>query len=278
VAADSLEQARSHLRLERSRLDAGLSTPANALRVESQEAVAELLLVRLTNLAELLDDQLRTAMRDSSGKSYAIGEDLDAAIKTPIPPLEAAIVQSLEGRAELASTEYARQGEQSQAKAALTLLPPRLELYGALLDANPSPRYFPPQDRFHATWEMGARLTFSPNDAAISVAQARQHRARAAVLGAQRQRLIDGMRTEVVAARQAQEESRTALATTARGLAAAEESYRIRRSLFVEGRATSVELTDAETDLVRARFAAVDARIDLRLARIHLAKALGDRR
>jgi hypothetical protein len=38
-----------------------------------------------------------------------------------------------------------------------------------------------------------------------------------------------------------------------RGQHAAEESCRIRRVLFQNGRATSVELTDAEPELTRAR-------------------------
>jgi outer membrane protein TolC len=66
------------------------------------------------------------------------------------------------------------------------------------------------------------------------------------------------------------------LSASGRGLAAAEESYRVRQALFAEGRATSVELTDAETDLVRARLAAVDARIDAGLARVRLQRATGE--
>ncbi len=79
-----------------------------------------------------------------------------------------------------------------------------------------------------------------------------------------------------MAAARAQQESAAVLATTARGLAAAEESHRVRQALFAEGRATSVELTDAETDLVRARLAAVDARIDAGLARVRLQTATGE--
>jgi len=63
--------------------------------------------------------------------------------------------------------------------------------------------------------------------------------------------------------------------TTERQLVAAEESYRVRRELFRAGRATSSELTDAETALVKAGFDGLNARIDLRLARENLDHALG---
>ena len=59
------------------------------------------------------------------------------------------------------------------------------------------------------------------------------------------------------------------------GLASAEESYRVRRELFRAGRATSVELTDAETDLMRSRLDALNARMDARVAKVNLEHALG---
>jgi outer membrane protein TolC len=152
---------------------------------------------------------------------------------------------------------------------------PRLEAYGALVTANPNPRFFPPQDRFFTTWEVGLQLTFSPNDLASALAVARRHRARAAATDAERQVVAEAIRAEVLAARRAETESVIAVSTSTRGLSAAEESYRVRRALFTEGRATSVELTDAETDLARARFAAIDARIDAALARVNLERALG---
>jgi len=70
-------------------------------------------------------------------------------------------------------------------------------------------------------------------------------------------------------------EARTAIESSARGLSAAEESYRVRRSLFQNGRSTSVELTDAETDLTRSRLESINARVDLQVARVRLEHALG---
>ena len=67
-----------------------------------------------------------------------------------------------------------------------------------------------------------------------------------------------------------------ALATSQKGLAAAEEGYRVRRELLNAERATAVELVDAETELTRARIAALNARVDLRVAMAQLRHALGD--
>ena len=49
----------------------------------------------------------------------------------------------------------------------------------------------------------------------------------------------------------------------------------VRRSLFQNGRATSVELTDAETELTRARLSVVSARIDARIAEVRITHVVG---
>jgi outer membrane protein TolC len=276
VAISALLQTRAHLEHVKSRRDAGGSTIADVLRVESQLASAELLALRTYNLAGLLDDQLRTVLHDPGQHPYAVGDDLDVAAPATPPGGEAAVSRALEARAELAALAHAGAGERALGHATRASLLPRLELYGGVLSANPNPRYFPQQDRFATTWEAGVSLTFSPNDLLAGLAVARRQRARAAATDAERQMLAEGIRAEVLAAARAQQESASAVATTARGLTAAEESYRVRRALFTEGRATSVELTDAETDLVRARLAAIDARIDAGLARVRLQKASGE--
>jgi outer membrane protein len=63
--------------------------------------------------------------------------------------------------------------------------------------------------------------------------------------------------------------------TSMKGLSASEEGYRVRRELLNADRATAVELVDAETDLTRARIAAINARVDLRVAIAQLRHALG---
>jgi len=99
--------------------------------------------------------------------------------------------------------------------------------------------------------------------------------ARARALAAERAALGDQIRLEVMSAFQERAKAHVAERTTIRRLVAAEESYRTRRLLFQNGRATTVELLDAETDLTRSRLEAVDARIDGRVAEVRLAYAVG---
>ena len=87
--------------------------------------------------------------------------------------------------------------------------------------------------------------------------------------------VLDGIKLEVTQAARALDEARVAIATARQGERAAEESCRIRQLLFHNGRATSVELTDAETELTRARMDLLAAQIDARIAQARLVHALG---
>jgi len=80
---------------------------------------------------------------------------------------------------------------------------------------------------------------------------------------------------EIAQAQTGVAEADAAVQTTARAVAAAEESYRVRRVLFQNGKATNVELSDAETEMTRARLQAIDARVSQRMARAQLEFAVG---
>src|SRR5262249_34144788 len=177
----------------------------------------------------------------------------------------------LEGQSLLASASALR----SQAAAARAPVVPSLTLVAAATDSNPSSRVFPPTDQFTSSWQAGVKASWSPNDAVTALASGRSYDAKARSADAQVRSLKDSLAIEVAQAVQDVENADAAIGSTARGLAAAEEGYRVRRLLFLAGRATSVELTDAETELTRARQAAADARVDQRVSRARLHHALG---
>ena len=101
--------------------------------------------------------------------------------------------------------------------------------------------------------------------------------ARTAAVLDERQATIDRIRVEVQAAAQAVDDSAVALTTSREALKSSQESYRVRRLLFQNGRSTSVELLDAETELTRARLESLNAEVDARVARARLAYAVGTR-
>ena len=133
----------------------------------------------------------------------------------------------------------------------------------------------PFQDKLRGTWQAGVRLSWSITEVPSARLRARAAEARSTATSNDRAALIDRIQVEVDSAAHAADDATVALTTTQRGLDAAEESYRVRRLSFQNGRSTSVELLDAETDLTRARLERLNAEVDNRVARARLDYAIG---
>src|SRR5262249_25181613 len=235
VAEQALEQARGHLADARHAADAGAASKADVLRVESQVASSELLVERTRNLAQLLEQQLRTAMHDESARSYVPGDSADGDVPAP-DALPALWNEAFERRLELRALAAAADAAREQAKIARAGWFPRVDAVGDALYANPNPRILPQQDRFTGSWDLSLQLSWTPSDIPAATADKRGAEARGREIDAQRALASDGVRIEVMQAHQALQEARVATETTARGLTAAEESYRVRRVLFQNGR------------------------------------------
>lgn len=278
VALRSLAQLRGQQSDVQAAERAGTASRADLLRVDAQVAGAESFGAHTDAQARIAEEQLRVLMHDDAGDPYRIGEDLDREAATdpaPAPDVHALLAEAASRRWEPRAVAATIEATRGQARAALAAALPRLDAVGNATYANPNQRIFPLKDEFRGTWDASLQLAWTPTDAFSAAANRRGALERAAALEAQRAALLDGIRVEVTRAVEALREADTALASSARGLAAAEESYRVRRLLFQNGRATTVELTDAEVALLRARLDAIAARIGRRVAEVQLAHAAG---
>ncbi len=279
VARQTLAQTHAHLRDVERAAAAGAASPADVLRVRSQVASAELLVSRADALAQVLEAQLRVAMHEPGARPFALGEEVESEIRADDLPadrhLEPLFAEALAQRLEPRALEAAAGALRSQGKATRAVGLPRLDAVGSATYANPNGRVVPQREEWRGTWEATLQLTWSPTDVFGSEAGKRGLDARAEALDAQRAAVADGIRLEVTGAVTALREAVQAQASARRGLEAAQEGYRVRRLLAQNGRATTVELVDAETDLLRARLDLVGARLDARVARARLHHALG---
>jgi outer membrane protein TolC len=249
---------------------------ADLLRVESQEAQAEQVVDQLDTVAELREEQLRLLIGATS-EPLAIGEDIRAEVTVPgAAKLDDLMGTAKRQRLEFKAIDTGIQAKESQRAAEQANLLPRLSAFAVADYANPNQRVLLSGDEFKLTWQVGAQLTWTLNDALIAQTSDRRIRAEANELRADRENLERGTRIEVLAAQQSVAIAQHALATSQKGLAAAEEGYRVRKELLNAQRATAVELVDAETDLTRARITALNARVDLRVARAQLEHAVGN--
>ncbi len=152
---------------------------------------------------------------------------------------------------------------------------PRLDAFADGLLGNPNPRYFLETQTWNFTWEVGARLSWTINDTFSTIGQVGEAKGRTLQAVARRDEVRDTLRREVADATADAKRAVVFLESSERGLAAAEESLRVRRELFKNGKATSVDLIDAENEATRQRLVRLDAHIGVLAAKVKLDHAVG---
>jgi outer membrane protein TolC len=276
IARLALEDQKTHLTDTRNLATVGNATQVDVLRGETAVAASELSVVQAQNLVELTEKQLRIAMHIEDSVRVASSEPLDTTSLAPVSgTLEALINEAQAQRYEVKSIDANAEASRQQAKSSRNAAYPSLGGFGDVVVANPNQRLFPLSAQWFPTWDVGLRLSWSPNDIPLALAQAADFDSRAAGLDAQKQVFREGIAIEVTQAYQSVLETDFSLGSTAKQLASATEAVRVARELFKAGRVNSTTLTDAETDLTRARLQLLNARIEARTARVRLEHAVG---
>ncbi len=275
VAVESLNDQKTHLRDARNQFAVGNASKADVLRAETAVASAELTVEQASNLSDLTEKQLRVAMHVAEEQPLQVGEELEA----PLPPfggdLKELTSEAIVSRPEIKSADANAESARESAKASRAQEYPVLSAFADGIVGNPNPRVIPPTNTTFATWDVGAQITWSPNDIITGAGSIKDYEARAANIEANAGITRDGIVVEVQQMWQNVREADFAIESSTRQLASAEEAYRVQRELFNNGRGTSTTLTDAESDLTGARLTLLNARAEARIARIRLDHALG---
>lgn len=277
VTAQSVQQTRAQLVSVKRAFAAERASKADVLSIESVVASAELTHVRAQSQVTIAEEQLRTVMHDDSARSYQIGENVlvppaGSAEKAPLRKLYA---EAWRQRLELRAFDISASALDDQKAVVSAGAIPRLDAFGNVYYANPNQRIVPQEEKWTATWDVGLSLTWTPNDLGISSADTRGIEAQRAQLLAEKAALKDALRREITEAKQGMVEAKLSVTTAERGLKASRAAYDTRRKLFEYGRATSVEVIEAETSLLRARLELINAKVAVHAAKVRLDHALG---
>lgn len=277
IARRQLAQVQTTLGQERALADVQRVSRADLLRIESQEAATQQQLDVLTNVAVLREEQLRLLIGAADGEELQIGEDIRGEVSSPeMAQLDTLLKHALQKRLEFQSLDLGIQAKEARVASEKSAMYPRLSAFATADYDRPNQRQFPQKDEFKFTWAAGLQLTWTINDLLQSKALQHQVTAEANQLRADRYQLERATRIELLSAQQSVQVAILNLQTSQKALISAEEGYRVRKELLNAERATAVELVDAQTVLTQARVAALNARIDLRVALAQLAHALGD--
>ena len=274
VASLALRDQQNHLRDTKNLQSTGNSARADLLRAEGSVAAAELAVERANDFASVTEKQVRFAMHVGDDERLVPAEGFE--VHSPsLAPLEQVTREGFAARLELKSLDASAKAMRAQGRAARFAGLPQLGAFGDLVHANPNPRTVPQQERWLPTWAAGVQVTWSPNDALTGFAAGAGSSARADALDAERAAAREAIEIEIMQAYHEVRQSTALVESSRRHLVSAEETYRAARQLFGTGRIPSSTLTDAETDLTRARLGALNAAVDARIARVRLEHALG---
>ncbi|MFO0627298.1 MAG: TolC family protein [Polyangiales bacterium] len=276
VAQQGAETAARHREDLLRFVEAGTVARVELLRVEAQLAEAERLVIAAREGVTMAEAQLRQRLHMPGEGPLVLGESLDEA---PTPPTNLAglIDRAWRDRPEIASLERQSGALDANLAAARAGVWPSLAGVFNVDIANPNQRFIPNTADFNTTWDASLQLSWSPTGALVAGQQAARVEHQQAALRASLQQMREGFEMEVRAAYIGAQTAAAAAEAARRQILASEESYRVRRERFLIGSAISSDLTDAETDLLRARFAVVNAAVDLRESLARLRRAVGER-
>ncbi len=276
VARAAVGQADAHLKDMKHRLDAKVVTIADVARVEANLAAAQLAQIRTEGLVMITDANLHMLMHAAGDEHFLPGEDLEAELPKISSDLPALQATAMAKRPELKAIDAQINAGDKQGDAISAGLWPRLDAIGNVTYANPNQRFIPQSPEWKATWDVSLQLSWSPNDWLVASDNKKVVQGNVGVLKVTRESIVDALHMEVVQAYVKVREAEASIVATKVELRAAEEAHRVRKEQFTLGTTTSALLIDAEADVTRARLNHLNARVDLRIARVQLRKAVGE--
>jgi outer membrane protein TolC len=273
VVRAALAQAEAHRKDSEALVSAGSIARVELMRAQAQVAAARVAQSRAENSVAVARSALFTLVHHEGTADITVSEDLEEELPASTETEEAVYRKALERRSELQALRALSESQQKALAAARGQTYPVLAIGGTAEEANPNQRYFGSAE-WKPSWAAFASLTWTVNDTFSAGKSVDQTKADLAATDADLRSLSDALRIEVAQAYNGYESARIALDAARAGIAAAEESYRVRREQFRAGAAIAVDVIDAEGQLRQARLDLVNTLIDLRVAKARLDRAV----
>lgn len=276
VAQEAVRQAEAQRAQIEAAVRAGLMTDADRLSAEARVASTRQAVASAEAGVLVADAALRAMIDADDGAVYGVAEPLlDGEVDAPAP-VAASTRRALAQRAEIQALRAQVDARRAATQATQASGYPHLMVYAGADYANPNRYQIPPRAEFTPSWEVGAMLTWSPNDTLGAAHQTDAMSAETAAVEAQITQLERAIGLEVRQAHARLGAARTSVAAARTAREATEAAYESRLAQLRAGHATTAELFAAEGQLNAARFAELDAAVQLQLARTQLEYAVGD--
>jgi outer membrane protein TolC len=278
VAEQALKQAEAQAAQAKLFVDAGTAAPVDLMtataRVESMRSA----LARSKGSVAISRNTLATYTGVKTDEIVGIKERVTALPEVPKDDVDALLARGLEQRPELRAMRKLAEANGYQRVVERNAALPSLSVDGTALYANPNQRYIPIEKKFNPSWQIGATVSWTPNQALIGYQRGKKYGAEVDKALADLAALEDGVRIEVVQAFEDYKAADAAAHASEAQQRAAEETYRVRLATYRAGAGVQIDLLAADLALTQARLDYVNAVLDARISLARLARATGEPR
>jgi outer membrane protein len=272
VARASQEQLTEQLVVAKEKLSAGVLTPADVLRLNVAVANAKQQEIQALAAEQVSRSNLLVALgREAQDATVEFVEPATADSAVGVEGELAALVRkAVAARTELRSANLSAKAAGANARARAYELLPDVDLEAGYLHMT-GQAFMKKDSAFIGlkanwqVWDWGARWY-----------QHRQAEAQAEAAQAQADDARRRVETEVAAKLANVRATASALETGRTAIGSAEEAYRVTTVLLAAGSANTTDLLDAQSALTQARLNFARARYEYALARLSLARSLGE--
>jgi outer membrane protein TolC len=271
----NVAQVNAHLTDARNLQRQGMITTNDLMKVQVQLSDAQ---VRAIDA----DNMVRMALY---GLNNTLGLPLQTEITVASEPLrqdrtwaqvDSLVARAMDRRPEVAAMQARVRASEAGVTSARGGWWPQIALVGNYNYLNPNSRYFPLNKQFKDSWDVSVSASLdiwnwlqTANQSAQASAGLSQAREGLAMLQ-------DGVTLEVTQSYLGIQKARERATVSEKGVAQAEENYRIMKGKFAQGLAANSELLDAEVALLQSRLNLVQSLIDYELAVAGLSRAIGE--
>lgn len=277
VAQRAAQQARVQQARINAGVKAGMRSPSDGLSAAARVAAADQAVASAEASVDVADAALRTMLGDPDGALYGIAEPiLEQTTSTDVAPTAELLGRAQGQRAELRAIRETIDAQRHSARSQRASGLPHLAIYAGGDYANPNRYQIPPTAEFTPSWEVGATLSYAPNDTLSAARRDRENSAQVDALSADLAELTRALSLEVRQARALLVRSARSIEAARASQTAAQDAYERRMAELKAGEVTIADLFAAESELNTARLGMLDAAVEQQLARARLAYAVGD--
>jgi outer membrane protein len=274
VIDDNVEQVKSHLNDVQNFFTQGIVTKNEVLKVEVQLSNIFVMQIDAKNNVRLAT----LALNSLIGLPLETGVDITSSAEhqpNEYGELNSLVQKAIENRSDLKGMEMRVKAGEAGVSVARAGWFPQIFLVGNYNYARPNQRIFPTQDIFKDTWDVSISASLDIWNWGATIHQTDQAQAQLAQANDGYALLKDGITLEVTQSYFNFNQSKERISVAQKGVAQAEENYRMTNDKFKSGLALNSDLLDAESALMQSKWNYIQSLVDFNLADARLQKAIG---